>query len=158
MFKPTGFGSVFQDKNRFKPVWLGFFRFGFCSVWFFRFQAYKTEPVGFFKILIVFFHNSVFSVIFFSGFLGLIGFLIFLLTPTLYKHRLGLGFKEPQSDRGEERTGTKKKRSQWQKTQEIKVSGKSQKERRRVIMSLKIDLDYFHLNSLMTLTLLYLSI
>jgi len=25
LFKPTGFGSVFFDKNRFKPVWLGFF-------------------------------------------------------------------------------------------------------------------------------------
>ena len=44
-------------------IWLGFssltlffyfFRFGFGSVWFFRFHAYKieTEPVGFLKILI----------------------------------------------------------------------------------------------------------
>jgi hypothetical protein len=49
--KPTGFGSVFYGKNRFKPVWLGFlglarffFRFfvGFGSVRFFRFFAYKT--------------------------------------------------------------------------------------------------------------------
>ena len=24
-------------------VWLGFFRFAFGSVWFFQFQAYKTE-------------------------------------------------------------------------------------------------------------------
>jgi hypothetical protein len=23
-FKPTGFGSVILEKNRFKPVWLGF--------------------------------------------------------------------------------------------------------------------------------------
>jgi len=65
------FGSVFS-------VWIGFFRFGFDSVRFFRSQAYKikTEPVGFFKILICFFHGSVF-LIFFSGFLGLIDFLIF---------------------------------------------------------------------------------
>jgi hypothetical protein len=43
------------------------------SVWFFRFQAYKTEtePVG--KILIGFF----FTVRFFSDFLGLIGFRFF---------------------------------------------------------------------------------
>jgi hypothetical protein len=34
----------FLDKNRFKPVWLGFF-----PVWFFRFQAYKTEPLIFLK-------------------------------------------------------------------------------------------------------------
>jgi hypothetical protein len=26
--KPTGFGSVFYGKNRFKPVWLGFSGFG----------------------------------------------------------------------------------------------------------------------------------
>jgi len=40
------------------------FLFGFGSVRFFRFQAYKTEtePVGFFKILIGFFHDSIFSV------------------------------------------------------------------------------------------------
>jgi hypothetical protein len=50
------------------------------SVWFFQFQAYKTktEPVGFFKILIGFFHGSIFSIIF-SGFLGLIGFSVFFL-------------------------------------------------------------------------------
>jgi len=45
------------------------------------FQAYETEPVGFFKILIGFFHGLVFSGFFF-GFLGLIGFSIFLLTPS----------------------------------------------------------------------------
>jgi hypothetical protein len=41
------------------------------SVWFFQFQAYKTEPVGFFKILIGlidFFHSSVFSIVFFLVF------------------------------------------------------------------------------------------
>jgi hypothetical protein len=77
-FKPTGFGLVwfglvFRTKigsNRFGSV----FQFGsvfsvrFDSVQFFRFQAYKTEPVGFLKILISligFFHCSVFPVIFF---------------------------------------------------------------------------------------------
>jgi hypothetical protein len=30
--KQNRFGSVFWDKNRFKPVWLDFFRFGFGSV------------------------------------------------------------------------------------------------------------------------------
>jgi hypothetical protein len=63
-----------------KPVWLGLARFGlgfflvffiwvrFSSIRFFRFQTYKikTEPVSFFKILINFFHGSVFSVIFFQ--------------------------------------------------------------------------------------------
>ena len=72
----TRFGLVFS-------VWLVFFfQFGFGSVRFFQFQTCKTkiEPVGFFKILIGFFHGSVFSVIFFSGFLG---FLVFLLTPNV---------------------------------------------------------------------------
>jgi hypothetical protein len=47
---------LFWDKNRFKPVWLGFFQFGSVffglgSIRFFQFQVYKieTEPVGFFK-------------------------------------------------------------------------------------------------------------
>jgi len=66
---------------------LGFFSFArffsdLGSVCFFRFQTYKTEPVGFFKILIGFFHGSVFSVIFFY-FLGLIDFSVFLLTPAI---------------------------------------------------------------------------
>jgi hypothetical protein len=46
-FKPTGFGSV-----RFFRTKTGLARFFFCffsvSVWFFWFQAYKTEPIGFF--------------------------------------------------------------------------------------------------------------
>jgi hypothetical protein len=74
------FGLVFPVWLGFFPVWLGFFfRFFFClgSIQFFRFQVYKTKPVSFFKILIGFFHGSVFSVIFFSGFLGLIDFLVF---------------------------------------------------------------------------------
>jgi len=79
-FKPTGFGSVrfFEQK----PVQTGLARF-FClgSVrFFFLFQAYKTEPVGFFKILIGligFFSRFGFFGYFFSGFLGLIDFFIF---------------------------------------------------------------------------------
>jgi hypothetical protein len=83
-FKPTGFGSVwfFRTKtgsNRFVSVfsvlarffWFFLvFWFGFSSVRFFRFQTYKTktEPVGFFKILIgliEFFSRFDFLVIFF---------------------------------------------------------------------------------------------
>ena len=91
------FGSVFQRKNRFKPVWLGFF--GLARFWlgFFRFFSVRigsvfpvpclknrnrTEPVGFFKILIGFFLRFGFFGYFFSGFLGLIGFSVFLNTPT----------------------------------------------------------------------------
>ena len=73
-----------------------FFLFGlvffqFCSVFFvwarfgfFLFFAYKTEPVGFFKILISligFFLQFGFFGYFFPGFLG---FFIFLLTSMLY--------------------------------------------------------------------------
>jgi len=55
--------------------------FGLGSVWF---QAYKTEtkPVGFFKILIGFVSRFGFLSYFFSGFLGLISFSVFVLTPT----------------------------------------------------------------------------
>jgi hypothetical protein len=71
------FGSVFF------PVFSVRVRFGsFFSVPSLK-NRNRTEPVGFFKILIGligFFHGSVFSVIFFSGFLGLIDFLIFLNT------------------------------------------------------------------------------
>jgi len=73
------FRFCFQNKNQFKLGWLGFFWFfwfGFDSVWFFLFQAYKTEPVCFFKILIGFFYCLVFSVIFLD-FFDLIGFSIF---------------------------------------------------------------------------------
>jgi len=71
-------------------AWLGsvFFQFfvGFGSVRFFRFFAYKTEtkPAVFFKNLIGligFFFRFGFFIYFFSGFLGLIGFPIFLLIP-----------------------------------------------------------------------------
>ena len=65
--------------TRFSEFWLGFFS-GFGSVWFgfFSFLLIKpkpnrTEPAGFFKILIGFFYGSVFR-LFFSDFLGLIGF------------------------------------------------------------------------------------
>jgi hypothetical protein len=79
-FKPTGFGSVwfgFLEQKlvqtglaQFFPVWFGFFDLArFFSVWvrFFRFQGYKikTELVDFFKILISFFHSSVFQFFFF---------------------------------------------------------------------------------------------
>jgi len=83
-FKPSGFGSVFLDKNRFKLVWFGFyglawFFFGLGSIRFFRFQNYKTEPVGFLKILICFFSRFGFFSYLFSGFFGLISFSVFLL-------------------------------------------------------------------------------
>jgi hypothetical protein len=101
------FGLVFSGLARFFLVWLGFFRFDsvffpgfFClsSVRFFRFQAYKTEPVGFFKFLISligFFTVRFFR--FFFNFLNLINFLFFLFTPITYifcidqvKHRFNL--------------------------------------------------------------------
>ena len=104
------FGSVFQRKNRFKPVWLGFFGlarfFRFGSV-FFRFFSVRfgsvfpvpglknrngTEPVRFFKILIGligFFLRFGFFGYFFFGFLGLIGFLVFLKT---HKNNYGRRF------------------------------------------------------------------
>ena len=82
-FKPTGFcsvqffqfGSVFSVLTQFFRFWLGFF-------WFFsiQFQVYKIELVGFFKILICFFHDS----IIFFNFLDLINFSVFLLNPNIY--------------------------------------------------------------------------
>ena len=82
------FGSVILEQ---KPVqtglalFFGLARFfsGLGSVQFFRFQAYKTktEPVGFLKILIDFFSQFGFLVIF-SCFLNLISFLVFFLTST----------------------------------------------------------------------------
>jgi hypothetical protein len=97
-------------------VW--FFRTKTGSNWYgsvffrvFQFQAYKTEtePVGFLKVLISFFHDSILSIIFFQ-FSRFNQFFNFFLTSSLYKHRLGLGSKEPQSDTGEERTRKKKKK------------------------------------------------
>jgi len=73
------FGSVFF---RFSLVFLSVFS-GLGSV---RFLAYKaktepnrTEPVGFLKILIDCFSRFGFFSYFFSGFLGLISFSVFLL-------------------------------------------------------------------------------
>ena len=77
-----GFGSVFPVLARFGSVFSGFLlvsvRFGF-----FGFLVIKPKPnwpAGFFKNLIGFFFVRFFR-FFFSGFLGLIGFPVFLLTP-----------------------------------------------------------------------------
>jgi len=93
--RPVSVRFGFFSKNRFKPVWLGFLGFGSVWLglaWFFfrffvgfssvRFFVYKTgtEPAGFFKKLIGFFFWFGFFDYFFSGFLGLICFLVFLLT------------------------------------------------------------------------------
>jgi hypothetical protein len=91
------FGSVFSGLTRFFwfdsvfSVWLGLARFfsGFVFGSVFPVPGLKnqnrTEPVGFFKILIGligFFLQFGFFGYFFSGFLGLIGFLVFLNTPS----------------------------------------------------------------------------
>jgi hypothetical protein len=84
-FKPTGFGSVWFGFLEQKPVQTGlvFFSSFFSSV--FLVPGLKnqnrTEPVGFFKILIGFFSQFGFFGYFFSSFLGLIGFSVFLNTP-----------------------------------------------------------------------------
>ena len=97
-FKKTETGSNwpvlvwfgFLGKNQFKPVWFGFFSslarfFRFSSVFFGSVfsvlgleNRYRTEPVGFFKIL--------FGLIGFFSWFGFIrvfflGFSVFLLTP-----------------------------------------------------------------------------
>jgi len=73
---------------RFFSVWLGFSGLARFFFWFFvgfgsvRFGFF--EPAGFFKNLIgliVFFFRFGFFGYFFSGFLDLIGFPVFLLTP-----------------------------------------------------------------------------
>jgi hypothetical protein len=85
-----GFGLVFSGFDLVFSIWLVFFPvlLGFFFVWarfgFFLFFAYKTEPVGFFKILISligFFLQFGFFGYFFPGFFG---FFIFLLTSMLY--------------------------------------------------------------------------
>jgi hypothetical protein len=62
-----------------KPNWFG-------SVWVVRFKHYKTgnrtEPNIFLNILIGFYFRFGFFGYFFPGFLGLIGFSVFLLTPS----------------------------------------------------------------------------
>jgi hypothetical protein len=88
---PTGLARFFPVWARFGsvfPVWLGFFRFfpvlvlfGFFGFLFIKLN--RTEPASFFKILIGFFSVQFFQ-LFFSGFFGLISFLIFLLIPSLH--------------------------------------------------------------------------
>ena len=65
-------------------VWLGFFQFGFGLIWFFWFQAYKTEIKPNSNRFNQFFFTVRIFRLFFSSFFGLIDFSIFLLTPTLY--------------------------------------------------------------------------
>jgi len=82
-----GFSGLARFGSVFFPVFC-LFRFG--SVRFFQFFVYKTEtePAGFFKNLIGlvgFFFRFGFFGCFFSGFLGLIDFLVFLLTPNRYQ-------------------------------------------------------------------------
>jgi hypothetical protein len=88
------FGSVFLvwlGLARFFLVWLGFFGLArFFSGFFgsvFPVSGLKnrnrTEPVCFFKILIDFFLRFCFFGYFFSGFLGLISFSVFLNIPTV---------------------------------------------------------------------------
>ena len=87
-----GFFREKTGSNRFDSIFLVLARFfsGFLSVsvrfGFFGFLLIKpkpnrTEPTRFFKNLIGFFSVR-FFLLFFSGFLGLIGFPVFLLTPT----------------------------------------------------------------------------
>jgi hypothetical protein len=83
------FGSVFFRFDSVFSVWLGFF--GLAPFWlgFSQFGSVfsvpglknqnQTKPVGFFKILIGFFTVRFFR-LFFSGFLGLIGFSVFFNT------------------------------------------------------------------------------
>jgi len=101
------FGSVFPVFARFSRFWLGFFRFWlgffrFGSVFFRLFVGFGSFRFGFFGFLFIkpkpnrtgrffqkfnrfnrFFFSVRFFRLFFSGFLGLIGFPIFLLTPSL---------------------------------------------------------------------------
>jgi len=92
----TGFGSIFSGLARFArffrfgSVWLVFFYFFSVSVrfGFFSFLLIKLKPnrTGrFFQNFNRFFFSVRFFRLFFSGFLGLISFLIFLLTPNSYK-------------------------------------------------------------------------
>jgi len=69
----TGLAQFFPVWLGFDSVWLGFFGFRLKN-------QNRTEPVGFFKILIGFFSQFGFFGYFFPGFLGIISFLIFLNT------------------------------------------------------------------------------
>ena len=96
----TGLARFFQFWLGFFRFWLGFFRFG--SVFFRLFVGFGSFRFGFFGFLFIkpkpnrtgrffqkfnrfnrFFFSVRFFRLFFSGFLGLIGFPIFLLTPSL---------------------------------------------------------------------------
>jgi hypothetical protein len=66
---------------RFGSIFSGFFRFRFGSVFPVPGLKNRTEPVGFFKILIGFFSRFGFFGYFFPVFVGLIGFSVFLNTP-----------------------------------------------------------------------------
>jgi len=101
------FGSVFPVLARFSRFWLGFFRFGSVfPVWLGFFSGFLPVSVqfGFFGFLLIkpkpnrtgrffqkcnrfnrFFFSVRFFWFFFSSFLGLIGFPVFLLTPNIYK-------------------------------------------------------------------------
>ena len=105
-FKPTGFGSVqtdrfgsvqtdrfrfglvLYDKNWFKPVCLGF---GSVFLVWLGFGLIFLVWHGFFRLF--FGLGSVrFFWLFFFGFLGLIGFLVFFLTPSLYEYYLKIKY------------------------------------------------------------------
>jgi len=89
------FGSVFLGQKLVQTIlarffsglaWF-FFRFGFGSVWFFWFRLIKPKPnrsvfQNFNRFNWIFFTVRFFLLFFFSGFLGLISFLVFLLTPS----------------------------------------------------------------------------
>ena len=95
--RPVSVRFGFLGKNRFKPVWLGFSGFG--SVFSVLARFFFLFRFGFFGFLLIkpnqicrffqnfnwFFFSVRFFRLFFSGFLGLISFLIFLLTPNSYK-------------------------------------------------------------------------
>jgi len=86
----------------FARFFSGFFRFGSVFPVPGLKNQNRTEPVGFFKILISligFFSQFGFFNYFFSGFLGLIGFLVFLNTPT-YKAAGGEGLHLARTPRG----------------------------------------------------------
>ena len=90
--KPTGFGSVFLGKKPVQTDLARVFRFwlGFGSVFFLVFCRFRFGSVRFFRTgrffqkfnrFNRFFFRFGFFGYFFSGFLDLIGFPVFLLTP-----------------------------------------------------------------------------
>ena len=99
----TEYIFFFKNRNRFKPTGFGLVRFGFIWqklvqtglprfwLFFFRFGSVFLVWLGFFPVVFWFGFGLVFSVIFF-GFLGLIGFLVFFLTPSLYEYYLKIKY------------------------------------------------------------------